>query len=166
MPRVSCARSSEEKAPGSALASSIGEPTARRPRNKHTKSAIKKRIDAALVEHDAAVIKKSRPGEPRHLVASYVKCHELVYGVKPAELYEPKEWLGACSAAKRLLDDAFGGSFDAAGAFSKWLWAREAKRHEERREQGRETTRIVWRAQFVWKNLLTDYRAATARGRR
>lgn len=160
MARVSCRGTTA----GAALASSLGDPTAKRPRNKHTKSATKKRIDAALAEHDDAVLKCSRPGEPRHLVANYMRCHEMVYGVKAAELYEPNEWLGAISAAKRMLAAEFGGSFAAAVAFAKWIWSREAKRHEERRERGEEARRMPWRAQFVWKNLLTDYRAAT-RGR-
>lgn len=96
--------------------------------------------------------------EPRHLVALYAVLHRKVYGTAPLEL-DGKIVLGAVSAARRMVEEAFGGSVTEAVEYLRWTWARENRRW--RRSEG-DARRIGWRLQFVSRSLITDYRAARA----
>ncbi len=95
----------------------------------------------------------------RHLVGLYVLCHRHVYRVEPEEL--AKDWPGACSAARRLVEQEFGGELCRAVAFLRWTWAKEIA--AEKRRDASSSFRIGWRLQFMAKNLLTDYRLHLAR---
>jgi hypothetical protein len=151
--------------PGAALLASLGPPKPKR--NRNTPSAAKAQLERARDELIDVIEKKTRPGEPRHLVALYAKCHEAVYGVFPEELRQPKEWLAACGSARRTIADHFAGDFAEAVAFMRWDWRREQKSTARKREQGLEQTfRIKWRQQFVFRDRITDYRAATVEQRR
>lgn len=101
--------------------------------------------------------------EPRHLVALYFQLHEHVYGVAPAELRDGQQYLGAVSAAKKLLKQEFDEDPLSMVEFLRWCWQRERRAEKWRRKNDRETRRIGWRLQFVARNLVTDYRVALAR---
>lgn len=111
-----------------------------------------KTLDPELVWRDA---------NHRHLVALYAIFHDFVYEVLPQEL--AVEWLAACSSARKLLDDEFGGVVLDAVEYLRETFLREKK--EEQRKPGR-TWRVTWRAAFTGRQLLTDYRVAKSRVRR
>jgi hypothetical protein len=103
--------------------------------------------------------------KPTHLVALWVRCHEKVYGVTPAEM-NGETWLGAGSAAAKLVRAEFGGSMTAAVEFMRWTWRREQWREKKARHDGENRVgHIGWRLQFVMRHLLTDYRIDVARRR-
>lgn len=107
---------------------------------------------------------KWQRAEPRHLVALYAYLHGQVYKVDPEELTRaPLEWLGAVSAATKLLREEFGDDPVAAVEWVRWVWQRE-KRGCERRAKVGETSdfRITWRYMFCRRGLLVDYRRALA----
>ncbi len=97
-----------------------------------------------------------------HIVALYAWCHEKVYGV-PAKELTGYAYTQALLAAKRQVLKEFEGSLQAAVAFIRWTWQREAWRERKRREEGsRDSFRISWRYQFG-PALVTDYRLDKAR---
>ncbi len=100
--------------------------------------------------------------KPGVLVALYAKLHAHVYGVLPAELDSPREWLQACRAAGLLVKRDFGGDAARAVDFMAWCWDREEGRERWRREHGRDGGRIGWRLQFS-RSLLSDWRVDQAR---
>lgn len=150
--------------PGAALVASLGPPKPKR--NHRTPSAAKKQLERAA-EELAGVLKGEIEGEPRHLVALYAWAHEGTYGVFPEELRDPKEWSGACSSAKRMITECFGGVFAEAVEFMRWDWAKIADLIEFVKGRGGEVkTRVKWRQQIMYRDRLTDYRASQAeRGR-
>lgn len=100
---------------------------------------------------------------PVHFVALWMRCHDKVYGVVPAEM-DAKAWRGATSAAEKLVRVEFGGDALAAVAFMRWVWKREKWREDKARAEGEmRVSRIGWRLQFVQRHLLTDYRLDCAR---
>lgn len=96
---------------------------------------------------------------PRHFVALYADLHEKVYETRAAEVGRKKDFLGACSAAGRLLREEFGGENRAFADYMRWVWRRERER-EKRRTNG-DGRRITWQLMFASRALLTDYRVAT-----
>lgn len=110
---------------------------------------------------------KWQKAEPRHLVALYAYLHEQVYGVAPEELTRaPLEWLGAVSAATKLLREEFGDDPVQAVEWVRWVWVRE-KRGCDRRAKVGETSdfRIGWRYMFCRRSLVVDYRRALAQAK-
>lgn len=100
---------------------------------------------------------------PSHLVGLYEHCHRQVYGVAPGEL-NAEVWMGAASAAGKLIRDEFGGDVRAAVEFVRWTWWREKGREETAKKRGEvRTFRIGWRLQFRARELLTDYRVEQLR---
>jgi hypothetical protein len=102
--------------------------------------------------------------KPKHLVALWMRCHEKVYGVTPVEPAKSLVW--ATNAAKKLVNDEFGGSVVAAVEFMRWTWQREQWRETKAKHDGEvRVGNIGWRIQFVLRYLLTDYRIDRARRR-
>lgn len=98
---------------------------------------------------------------PSELVALYYVCHTDTYGSEPIEL-AGREWNRACIAAGNLIKREFNDNSAEAVLFVKWTWRREMIREE--RNQGRfERARIGWKKQFMWKDLLSDYRTEMTR---
>ena len=96
------------------------------------------------------------------LVALWEYMHELVYGVAPADLLAPADWLRAAATANRFLDDAFAGDANALVDFMRWTWRREEGREQWRRENGKSGGRIGYRLQFSG-SILSDFRVDHAR---
>lgn len=101
--------------------------------------------------------------KPQVLVALYAWFHEQVYGTGPS--LKGREWLNACRAAGRMVKTEFAGDYDDALAFMRWAWKRERGRERWRRENGKGGKVINWRQQFVFTDLLTDWRVARDRKR-
>ena len=95
---------------------------------------------------------------PSDLVALYIVLHERVYSVLPDELLDGKEWMGAVSAATRLIRDI--GDVDRALEFVRWCWLREKWKVDNRRESH---SRMLWRFVFCSASLLTDYKVSLVR---
>ena len=95
------------------------------------------------------------------LVALYVWCHEKTYGAGPS--LRGKEWLHASRAAGNMVRREFAGDWDAALVFMRWVWKRERERERWRRENGKQGRVINWRRQFVYGDLLTEWRVARDR---
>jgi hypothetical protein len=172
-PRID-ARPAEPPAepPGAELLASLGPE--RKKRNKRTPHAARRALDRAI--GDLPVVlggvvegKKAVRFEAKHLVAFYARAHEQVYGVRPEELGAPNVWSGACSAARKLLSEAFKNDPRAALDFLRWVWRREHRILKTIRDKGgdpSERRRIGWHLQFVQRSLVTDYRMATAESAR
>lgn len=103
--------------------------------------------------------------EPKHLVALYTFLHERVYGVQATELHQDKEYMGAVSSARALVQREFDGRVEMGVAFLKWLWERERGRHRWRVREQRPLSRLGWRFVFNGGALLTDYRLHLAQKR-
>jgi hypothetical protein len=97
------------------------------------------------------------------LVGVYILFHVHVYKVSPEELQQGAAMMAACSAAGRMLRDAFAGDSLQAVAFIRWTWQREARAEKRRAGDSAAGFRIGWRLQFAHAGLLTDYRVAMAR---
>lgn len=160
-----------EDAPGAALLASLGPA---KPKRKRTASDAKRNLAKAMAEAEKA-LKDGAPPElvhtlkPQHLVGLYARMHELVYGAFPEELHRPGEYAGAVSSAKKLVDDAFGGKIADAVEFMRWVWREQQGLTKWKRARGIPIRRVEWRRQFVFRDLLTDYRTAkieSARGAR
>ena len=102
--------------------------------------------------------------EPRHLVALYAYLHGRVYGVEPSELLgDPLAWLGAVSAATKLLREEFDGNAARAVEWVRWVWQREKRGCDRRANVGESSDfRISWRYMFCRRSLLVDYRRVLA----
>lgn len=118
----------------------------------------------ALADLDALHAAKWSGAEARHLVALYAYLHEQVYGVAADELVKaPLEWLGAVSAATKLLREEFGDQAPAAVEWVRWVWKREKAGCDRRAKVGETSDfRIGWRYMFCRRGLLVDYRRAVA----
>jgi hypothetical protein len=97
-----------------------------------------------------------------HLVAFFAWCYREVYGVEAVDLLGVAG-LGARSAADKLVREQFDGDPGACVQFIRWAWYREREREAWRREHKRDGRRLDWRAQFVGRSLLAEYRLAVAR---
>ncbi len=143
-----------------------------KPKRKSTKASPSK-IERAFKEFDElfkANRWRSDPSKIRteHAVAFYVRLHEKVYGVRPAELDHGDTWLYACTAAKRLSEGEKREFDDGAKLFEfiLWTWQKEADRVKWLRDNDKPIgRRITWRDQFVLRYKLTDYRQAIAEER-
>ncbi len=101
---------------------------------------------------------------PEVFVGLYAFLHSSVYGVGPGELSDTKTFLGARSAARKMLVDEFDGRQIRMVAFLQWVWTRERARMRTRAGAGE--FRIGWRLQFASRTLVTDHRVSLAhRGR-
>lgn len=139
-----------------ALADFVGT---RRPKRPRAARPEKVRAEAAamIVSNDFAA------ATPHHLVALYEDCHLRVYGALPGEL-AGQAWLGAASAAAKLVRDEFEGDVAKAIEFVRWTWWREREREQRSRTRGEvRTFRVGWRLQFQARGLLTDYRVEMLR---
>lgn len=156
MPRVIRRETISEPMLGSALLESLGPD---RPKKKFTPGRAKSAF-AKASEQLSDVLKNPKSAEPKHLVALYARLHEEVYGAFPEELRQPKDWSGACSAARRLIDEAFDGDPARAIEFMRWVWQKQRTDVKRKRAHGETPFRVGWRYQFVARNLVTDYRVA------
>lgn len=99
-----------------------------------------------------------------HLVAFWMRCHQMVYGVVPSEMEESRDWSRAVYAASTLVRKEFGGNTAEALEFLKWTWRRERAREERAKERREKRVgRVGWQLQFCHRNLLTDWRLEQAR---
>jgi hypothetical protein len=135
-----------------------------------TAKASPSRIDRAFREFDE-LFKGSRwktdPSKIRaeHAIAFYVRLHEKVYGVRPAELEKGDAWIFACTAAKRLIEGDRRAFDDGAKLFEfiLWTWQKESDRVKWLRDNDKPIAkRITWNDQFVRGFKLTDYWQAMA----
>ncbi len=143
-------------------------------RQRSAKSAKKKADDKgtrALAKAREEVLamfaqKNFSSAEVRHVVALHAVLHEKVIGVDEEDL-NGVTFLGACSAAKKLLVDSFESDLVRLIEFVRWCWSRE-KGREARRVAENNTTgsRLSWRGVFIFRSTLTDYRAAIHRAGR
>lgn len=145
-----------DDAPGAALLASLGP---EKPKRKRSPSDAKRNLAKALGELED-VIAKRRKAEPSHLVALYAHAHEATYGVAPEELKQGSSYAGAVSAARKMVADAFDGKVADAIEFMRWVWQRERDLTKWKRAQQIPIKRIEWRKQFVFRDLVTDYRTA------
>lgn len=145
-----------DDAPGAALLASLGPEKKKRRR---TPSDAKRGLAEAISELVDVLAGRRKP-EPKHLVGLYAHMHEAVYGVVPEELRRPNEFMGATSAARKMTAEAFDDRIADAIEFMRWVWRRERDMTKWRRAKGVPIRRVDWRRQFVFRDLVTDYRAA------
>jgi hypothetical protein len=96
--------------------------------------------------------------QPRHFVALFRVLHRLCYGVDCADLAGGVEFLGAASAAGKMIREQFGGSNDAFAAYLRWAWRRERETERWRRDNGQPGSVLTWRRVFVGAGCVTRYR--------
>ncbi len=99
----------------------------------------------------------------RHLVALYDLMHRKTYGVEPT--MTGSERYRSTMIAGSFVLRVFGGDFEKALEYLRWVWTREMGREKWRRENGREAGRLSLRSIFSGSFLLDDYRVAMARKR-
>lgn len=99
------------------------------------------------------------------LVGLYAHCHEALYGVRPAELDDRGQFVGAARSAATIVREHFGGDCDAAAAFVRWTWIRERGREEWAAREGKDRGRMGFRLQFSAR-LVTDFKVDATRRRR
>lgn len=136
------------------------------PKKKRKKSTSKKRVLEKLIDDSLEHIRSGswEGAKPSILVGVYARGHYLTYGeLMPTELEKEPEFLGACSAAAKVVRQ-LGDSVPRAYAFVKWSWERERERLAKNPER---VFRMGWRIQFS-SSLVNDYLAASNRkpGRR
>lgn len=100
---------------------------------------------------------------PGKLVALYWICHEKVYGVVPLELDRAVTWETAMKVAGSMVKRHFDDDMERAITFMRWVWTREQRQEQWRRDNKREGRRINWKNQFSQDYLITDWRAAAMR---
>jgi hypothetical protein len=122
------------------------------------------RLESLVVEVDKMVSDGHWPEDkkkPETLVALFCWAHEAVYGVScvadTAKLFN-----GAVSAAKKLIADEFGGSFDDTLEYVRWVWKREQSREKWRRENGGGRV-LTWFQVFKYRNLVMEMRVDSVR---
>jgi hypothetical protein len=104
--------------------------------------------------------------QPEHAVALYFRLHEKIYKVKPAELESGPAWLGATSAAKRMIANEFANNGVEMFDFILWVWQKERSTVEWLRKEDKPSKRpITWYDQFVDRRKLTHYRQTMAEER-
>lgn len=131
------------------------------------------RIERAFREFDELFKEgrwKADPSKirPEHAIAFYVRLHEKVYGVKPAELEKGEAWLGAMSAIKSMIEGKKREFDDGAKLFEfvLWTWQNEKNRVKWLRDHDKPIhKRITHRDQFILGYKLTEYRQAIAEER-
>lgn len=96
----------------------------------------------------------------RGLVAVWARAHEQLYGVHPAPELAGQAFLGACSAANKLLAEI---GPEQALEYLRYAVQREQEREAWRRREGREGRRLGWRQLFVERRQLVDYRVQVHR---
>ncbi len=132
---------------------------------KKRKPTFRARDVLAKLEQDVIEMKTTgfAAAEPKHFVALYYHLHSVVYGVHPTDLERKPPYMLAVTSAKRLLAEHFGGDPSRFALWMRWVWSREAHRFAKKTlEQKQGSVRITWRAMFVSRYLLDDYRAASA----
>jgi hypothetical protein len=166
---VAALEAGDDRAPTSIVAGAV-EASARakasRKRRYGTPAAQRRQLEKAVAEADANRVSGDwSAAKPAHLVGLYALAHRRIYGVEPLEL--EADFLGAVSAAKKLVADAFEGDVVRALDFVGWVWVGEEKRERERRskDEKKNDYRITWRSQFVSRSHLTNYQIAVARER-
>jgi hypothetical protein len=97
------------------------------------------------------------------LVALYWVCHVKLYGVAPAELEAATTWSNAMKCAGSMVAKQFDGDVQRAVHFMRWTWLREREREEWRKARKIDGKRLTWQQQFIYLNLVTDWRAAKVR---
>lgn len=98
----------------------------------------------------------------RHLVALYSLMHDKVYGVEP--VMSSSERHTAVLRMGGFVKHHFGGDFQQAVAFYRWVWTREIGREKWRRENKREGSRLSI-GLLMSGSIITDYRVALSRNR-
>jgi hypothetical protein len=98
----------------------------------------------------------------RHFLALYDLMHEKIYGIESGMTASERHTavLRTGSFVKR----EFSGDYDKALDYFRWLWTREQGREKWRRENGRDTTRLIL-AFCYSSSMLTDYRLMLTRRR-
>jgi hypothetical protein len=99
---------------------------------------------------------------PRDWVALFCWTYEAVYGVECLDEVRP-EWKVAGSAVSRMLAGDFDGDAAAFFQYMAWVSAREREREEWRRKNQKPGGRLDWRAVFMRKKWLAEYRLDRAR---
>jgi len=158
MPRVIrlTARAPRTLAFGAALLESLGPD---KPRKKITPAKVRTALDRAGAQLQE-VLNNPSTAEPKHLVALYARLHEDVYGAFPEELREVKDFGGACTAARKLVADAFEGDPAKVIEFMRWVWQKQRADAKRKRANGEAPFRVGWRYKFAARTLFTDYRVA------
>ncbi len=146
------------RAPRGSLAGFLGTPKPKRKvnpgsRRKQHIAEIRQRVEAK----DWTDVSAGK------LVALYWFCHETVYGVEPTELDSAATWRAAMLQSGRMVRDNFDSDVQRAIRFMQWVWSEEQRRETWRRNNDKNGKRINWRMQFIFGDLVTDYRAAQSR---
>lgn len=92
-------------------------------------------------------------------VGLYAMCHQMVYGVLPAELDPPGIFRQAAKAAAQAMHQMFDDDPYEVVKFLRWTWEREKRRNSYSQKSGHERSRLMWRWQFS-RAVYTDYLVA------
>jgi hypothetical protein len=103
--------------------------------------------------------------EPKHFVALYRRLHARIYEAPALDLERAKDRIAAVGAARRMMDKHFGGKPERLAGYLRWVWRRE-RALEPRRREANSGKRLSWRHVFVWTELVTEYRVASARAKK
>ena len=104
--------------------------------------------------------------EPKHFAAIFSALHRSCYGVDDAQLSDGGlEFLGAASAAAKMIRTQFDEDKCAFAAYVRWAWRREHDTEQWRRQNAVNGKSIGWRQMFMPTGLLTRYRIERERAR-
>lgn len=135
----------------------------RKAKPKKSAGVRRSRVEAALAKVAARIESDDwADADAEAFVALFAWLHCEVYGVSPIDEMR-SQWRGACSAARKLFADVFDSDPALMLAFMRWVWNREARFEEWRRQHQTHGKRIGWRLQFASRTLVTDYQIDLAR---
>jgi hypothetical protein len=165
MARIPLAQFNELESARQRAAAFVGDKKAPSKR-KRPQRGISKRAAQRFEDEMQAMLSSDQWDEAQagHFVALFIVLHEWCYSIRPAELVGT-EYLGAMSAARRMLNDEFGGRVDGLLDYIRWSWKDEGEREKWRRSNGQQGGLMQWRHLFVQRRKLTHYRIACARAK-
>lgn len=86
--------------------------------------------------------------KPRHFVALWLMCHEMVYHVSAMGDLRGLGWKSAVKAAATMLRSEFADP-DEMATYIRWTWVREERKEQWCKERGYDRhRRLTWREQF------------------
>lgn len=134
----------------------VGDRAKRKKRKRRTgptPSRVKKLRSAVA---DMLATKDFSSCEVPHVVALFAELHEWCYAVDAPLI--GKDFLGAQSAASKMLREEFDGEMFRLLDYVRWGWKREAERERWRVENGKSGGVLTWRQMFASRTMLTHYK--------
>lgn len=99
------------------------------------------------------------------LVGLYALCHQMVYGILPAELEDAAMFRIASKLAAMCMHTRFDDDASGVAEMIRWSWEREKRLHTWAQSKSVDRKRLHWKWQFN-RVLETDFRISLTQKRR